>query len=136
MRVPARSRRTPLAFNLTPMIDVVFNLIIFFLVASHFSRADPEEDVSLPTATQASEPDPQPRRLVITIRDDGAWRVAGESVTLEQIEQMLAEGAEPGGSLAVNLRGDRAVPYRFVEPLLLACARHGVTSVSFHVQPQ
>ncbi len=55
MRVPLRRRRSDLGFNLTAMIDVVFNLIVFFLVASHFSQAQPDDPVNLPAASQAAE---------------------------------------------------------------------------------
>ena len=40
MKIPGRSRGGSLKFNITPMIDVVFNLIIFFLVASHYARSE------------------------------------------------------------------------------------------------
>jgi len=138
MRIPPRSRGIPLGFNLTPMIDVVFNLIVFFLVASHFSRAEPTEQVALPSASQASEADQQPHRVVITVLPDGKWNVAGREVTIEEIEQMIVEGHEKSpDAFAVHIRGDRNVPYEFIEPLLLACARGGVTSqVLFHVVPR
>ena len=62
MRIPARRRRADLGFNLTAMIDVVFNLIVFFLVASHFSKADSDDPVQLPTASQAANQSPIPIR--------------------------------------------------------------------------
>jgi biopolymer transport protein ExbD len=136
MRIPKRSKGIPLTFNLTPMIDVVFNLIIFFLVASHFSHAEPRQEVALPSATQATE-DEQPHRLVISVRADGQWSVAGTPASIDDIETMVGEGqAKSPGVFAVNIRGDRDVPYEFIEPLLLACANRGVTAVSFHVVPK
>lgn len=138
MRIPPRSRGLGIGFNLTPMIDVVFNLIVFFLVASHFSRAEPTEEVALPSATQAAAADQQPHRVVVTVLPSGQYNVAGRNVSLDEIEQMIAEGhAESPESFAVHIRGDRDVPYEFIEPVLLACARGGVTSqVLFHVVPR
>ena len=136
MRPPPRPRGFPLGFNLTPMIDVVFNLIVFFLVASHFSRAEPKETLRLPSATQAADADQEPHRLTINVTPDGTWKVGGKDASLEVIGQMIATGAAEHPTFAVHIRGDRAARYEFIEPLLQACAEHGVTAVKFHVEPR
>jgi biopolymer transport protein ExbD len=137
MRVPPRPRGIPVGFNLTPMIDVVFNLIVFFLVASHFSSAQPSDPVDLPAATQAGDGDEDPRRLVISVLPDGAWKVGDEQIDLATVEAMIADGRGDGSQpFAVHIRGDRDVPYQFIEPLLTACANSSVTSVRFHVVPR
>jgi biopolymer transport protein ExbD len=120
------------------MIDVVFNLIVFFLVASHFSRAEPKDEVALPSATQLTEAEQQPHRLIVTVLPDGRYSVGARPVSLTDIEAMISEGREKSAdAFAVHIRGDRGVPYEFIEPLLLACARGGVTSqVLFHVVPR
>ncbi len=133
MRIPARRRGSGLGFNLTAMIDVVFNLIVFFLVASHFSQAQSDDPVSLPVASQAASGDVDPQRLTITVLTDGQYRVAGRPVTLAEIESMIREGAERApGEFSVHIRGDRTARYEFIEPLLLASARANVTSVRFN----
>ena len=67
MRIPVR-RTSQLRFNITPLIDIVFLLIIFFLVASHFVRSELQEPIELPAAREGeSEPNEIARRLVITI---------------------------------------------------------------------
>jgi biopolymer transport protein ExbD len=134
MRIPARRRSGSLGFNLTPMIDVVFNLIVFFLVASHFSQAQSDVPVALPKATQASAGEADPDRLTITVTSEGRWSVAGKPVALADIETMIKEGADRApGVFSVHIRGDRSARYEFIEPLLLASARNQVTSVRFNV---
>jgi biopolymer transport protein ExbD len=131
MRVPAR-RRTGLEFNITPMIDVVFNLIIFFLVATHFVRSEAREPVQLPSATETDERPLPPRQLVVTVLADGALRVAGKPVQLSDVEEMIREDVAAGTEdYGILIRSDLRATYREVEPLLLACARHGVTQVRF-----
>lgn len=133
MRAPVRSRQHGLHVNITPLIDVVFLLVIFFLVASHFARSEPTEVVELPTATQPTEDD-QPRRLIITVQKDGTYFVNAEQVTLEQIDSMIRDGAaEDPETYAVRIRGDRTTPYSDIEPLMLICPRYGVTQFGFHV---
>jgi biopolymer transport protein ExbD len=134
MRIPVRRRSGSLGFNLTPMIDVVFNLIVFFLVASHFSSVQSDIPIALPKATQAASGETDPARLTITVTSAGQWSVAGKPVTLTELEDIIREGAERApGVFSVHIRGDRDARYEFIEPLLLASARSSVTSVRFNV---
>lgn len=130
MRIPIRRREAGLRFDITPLIDIVFNLVIFFLVATHFVSSEAREAVALPEASQTDERPPSPRRLIVTVRPDGGLIVGGRAVTAEEVEAMIAEGARGGvEDYEVQIRGDRTAPFDAVEPLLLACARHGVTRV-------
>lgn len=130
MRLPTRAREVGLRFDITPLIDIVFNLVIFFLVATHFVSSEAREAVALPEASQTDERPPAPRRLIVTVLPDGGLSVGGHAVTLPEVEAMIAEGAQTGtADYEVQIRGDRTAPFDAVEPLLLACARHGVTAV-------
>lgn len=130
MRAPTRRRSYGMSLNLTPMIDVVFNLVIFFLVTSHFARSEAVDPVDLPRATQSVEEENLPHRLAITVPIDKTWRVNSREVTLEEIREMLIAGRQHE-DFAVQIRADRAVPYEAVEPLLLECAKLGVTRFGF-----
>ena len=82
MRRPSQfSNRRGLRFNITPLIDVVFLLIIFFLVASHFVRSENAEPVDLPTASQAVADEEPAHRLTVTIRKDGSLFIGGKPVS-------------------------------------------------------
>lgn len=133
MRVPVRTRVSGVRFNITPLIDVVFNLVIFFLVASHFARIEPAESVALPSATQ-TQADPSPRRLTVTIQSDGTYVVNGQPASDDDLRRMIREGAgDAPENYAVRVRGDKSAPYRFVEPIMLECARQGVKTFGFNV---
>jgi biopolymer transport protein ExbD len=132
MRIPARPR-TRLAFNITPLIDIVFNIMIFFLVTAHFVRSQETDLVDLPSATQVAEADAAPRRLVVTILADRTLRVAGRDVELEEAQSLIVSGAERPDEFEVQIRTDQDVPYSVIEPLLLACAENGITNFGFKV---
>lgn len=140
MRIPDRGRSRALRFNITPMIDVVFNLIIFFLAASHFARSESVESVQLPVAGTGRPDQPDTlRRMVITVPADETLHVGGSAFQLAQIEQLLLAEAKTDPqkmkNFEVRIRTDRTVPYRTIEPILLACARAGVSKVKFAVLP-
>jgi len=134
MRIPTRKRSAGLRFNITPLIDIVFLLIIFFLVASHFVQSETADAVELPEATQHDDRE-SPHRLVVTILVDRQYRVAGRILPIEEVDQLIAAaGTESESSpFEVQIRSDRSVPYKIIEPILLSCARAGVTNVKFKV---
>ncbi|WP_166826022.1 ExbD/TolR family protein [Thalassoroseus pseudoceratinae] len=128
MRIPSRQSRTSLRFNVTPLIDIVFLLIIFFLVASHFVRSDNAEPIDLPVATQQETDNPQSLPLVVTITANRELRVRGQNVDAAELERMVEVAQrEQGERLEVHLRVDKTVPFRFVEPIMAVCAKFGVT---------
>ena len=138
MQVPSRGRGGALRFNVTPLIDIVFLLVIFFLAASHLVRVEATERVDLPTASQAEdERAARPNRLTVTVDAGGTLLVGGEAhepaVVTALIETAAARASDTGEAAEVRLRVDRTVPYSAVEPLLLACAGAGVSDVKFAV---
>jgi len=138
MRIPTRPRQLGVSLRLTPLIDIVFLLVIFFLVASHVARSESQEPVELPSASRARDDvAPALERLVITITDDETLLVAGKPVGIPEIEQALAQHTAAGveAGFEVRIRGDRRVEWRVVEPIMLACARAGITRVGYAVLP-
>jgi biopolymer transport protein ExbD len=135
MRLPNHVRGGEVNFNMTPMIDVVFLLIIFFLVSSHLARQEAQLPLPLPVAQSGSRPvEAETRRITLNLLDDGRLLLAGRPVEPHDLGPRLATAvAESGPALEVRIRGDRHVAYRHVEPILWACARAGIWNVGFAV---
>jgi biopolymer transport protein ExbD len=143
MRAPSNLGRGGLGFNMTPMIDVVFLLIIFFLVSSHLARQETQLDLDLPDAA-SGEPagEEDVRRLVVNVlpnvRPEGQIRVGGQLVEVGQLSELIryerGQAERDRKELQVRIRSDRRVPYGVVEPILLACARAGVWNVTVAVR--
>ncbi len=136
MRLPS-APRPPLEFNITPLIDVVFLLNIFFLVASYFVRHEQVDPVDLPSATSGTEDEAAAARVIITARSGGELLSGGAPITIDEaIARVAAAQAEHPDGIEFRLRCDRATPYRAVEPLLVGAVRGGVTKVRFSVVPE
>ncbi|MBL7042585.1 MAG: biopolymer transporter ExbD [Pirellulaceae bacterium] len=135
MRVPNNLRSGELGFNMTPMIDVVFLLIIFFLVSSHLAKQEAQMQLPLPVAESGSKQiEEQGRRVTVNVRGDGKLLLAGRAVRPTELAARLGDRITDAGSdLEVRIRSDRSVPYRYVEPIMLACARSGIWNVTFAV---
>ena len=131
MRLPVQPRTFGLRFNITPLIDIVFLLIIFFLVSSHFSRSETHEQIELPEAAGGTDDDSgSQNRLTITVRDDGSLFVSGRRIDGRQLQSRIVDlSRDPGSRPEVRIRGDRDVPYRQIEPIMLECVRLGISNV-------
>ena len=134
MRVPTPHRGS-VGFNMTPMIDVVFLLIIFFILASHFQRQETQLQLALPAAETGEAPEGyDARRLLINVLPDGQILLGSVATRTEELQPLIEHASrQAGGTLQVRIRGDRTVDYGFIEPVLLACAKAGVWNVSFAV---
>jgi biopolymer transport protein ExbD len=120
---------------MTPMIDVVFLLIIFFLVSSHLAKQEAQMKLPLPVADSSTETAEQAApRVTINVLQDGGLLMAGRSVRAAELAERLRRRlGEVGDRLEVRIRSDRHVAYGTIEPILLACARAGVWNVTFAV---
>lgn len=119
---------------MTPMIDVVFLLIIFFLVSSHLARRESRLQLALPNAaTGEADNDPSPR-LTINVRANGALLLGPNPIEPpELVERLRAESNRQGDALRVRLRGDQGAPFAAIEPALAACAEAGVEDIALGV---
>ncbi|MBL9123823.1 MAG: biopolymer transporter ExbD [Planctomycetaceae bacterium] len=136
MRAPRQSTGARIGFNMTPMIDISFLLIVFFIVSSRLAQQEIQLELDLPQAASGEEPELEPtgRRLIVNVLPQGSLMAAGAPVDAADLEALIAsERAKAGAELEVRIRSDRHVPYRFIEPILLACTRTGVWKVTFAV---
>ncbi len=135
MRAPARTSGAGLDINMTPLVDIVFLLIVFFVVSSHLAKQEIQLQLDLPGASSARRASAtHARRLIVNVLPEGQLMLAGRPVSVEELETMVAyEGRRAKELLEIRIRSDRSVPYGQIEPVLIACARAGVWNVSFAV---
>jgi len=139
MRAPSHPGRGSVGFNMTPMIDVVFLLIIFFLVSSHLARQEVELQLDLPEAGTGERPaEDDTRRVIVNVlaraEPGGQLMIGGRLMQPDELASLIGfEARQTQGPLEVRIRTDRRAPYRLVEPIMLACAEAGVWRVTFAV---
>ena len=134
MKTPRREPSRGVGFDMTPMIDIVFQLIIFFLVSSHLAKQESQTELPLPLAASGEKHAEDAPRLTINLHADGSLTLGSAAITIPELcERLAAKRAALGDALEVRIRGDRHVAYRAVSPLLLACAKAGIWNVSFAV---
>ena len=88
--------------NLTPMIDVVFTLLVFFMLATTFAERERMLDIDLPTASSVESP---AKGLVINVPRDGKIWVDGKSLQGEDLARTLSDASHRDPNTAVTVRG-------------------------------
>jgi biopolymer transport protein ExbD len=124
----------PANMQLAPMIDIVFLLLIFFIVTWQFTRSETELSVSVPTAQEGADPQRQIGEIVINILGDGAIRVDGTTLDLEQLLEKLAKIAKEYENQPVRIRGDGGVKYQRIVEVIDTCQKAGIWNISFATQ--
>lgn len=116
--------------NLTPMIDIVFLLIIFFMVGSQFTEPESHYPIDLPTVSNAPPLTDLPDEITINIDTEGVVRIQEEVFTLEELEQRLKQAHDNYADQAVVVRGSGSGQYQPVMDVLAVCERAEISKVS------
>jgi biopolymer transport protein ExbD len=124
----------PTQMNLTPMLDVVFNLIIFFMVATRFAQFERKIDVQVPRVAAAGALNPAPARRIINVYQDGQVTLDGQTVTLDQLTAGLAATSKQSGDAGVVVRGDGQGTFQNIAAVLNACRQAGVSDLGISVR--
>jgi len=121
-----QSADSQLAIEMTPMIDIVFLLLIFFLVATTFRQEEREMQIALPIASSAGPISMTLRELVVNVDENGRMIIAGREVSGEDLLLMITDAVAVNAEQKVTVRGDRRVAYESVVRVLDICKTGGV----------
>ena len=100
------------SLSITPLIDVVFLLLIFFLVATKFDEEESALDIQLPQATESTPIWSQPQSLIINITRNGEYFVSGQNVSAKELRNLLETSwKNPLADSSVVIRGDERAPF-------------------------
>lgn len=120
-----RPKRPSHSIDMAPLIDVVFLLLVFFMLTSSFTP--PSLPLSLPKARATGEtPPPAP---VVSIDASGVVALNGEVVDPAQLGTVLTPLLEAGAGKTVHFRGDRAVDYGRILDLMNRARLAGATQI-------
>ena len=142
MRFELDNKRSKRQIDMTPMIDCVFQLLLFFLVASHFDEqarvtGEGSLDGNLPAAADAMPMVMQPREMIVNIDDTGAYWLGGETLDEAQLADRLqrAQNDNPG-SQSVVIRGDERADWKYVARVMSLCNQAQISDYRVAVVPE
>ena len=124
------------AINLTPMLDIVFNLIIFFMVGTRFVDSEHKVDVKVPQVKSDQKLAAVPDKRIINVFRDGRIALDRQELTLEQLTAKLGSDRRSRPDMGVVIRGDAEGPFQNVANVLTACRDAGIADMGISVRLQ
>ena len=129
-------QETELGFQLAPMIDVVFLLLIYFMSASIFGQLEKEISIAIPTAESGEESARRQGEIILNLDASGTLFVNRRELTREGLFQLLSRLAELFPGQSVIVRADKETPYLHVIATLDQCHKAGIWNISFATLPE
>jgi biopolymer transport protein ExbD len=119
--------------NMTPMIDTVFLLLIFFLIGTKFYESERKIDLKLPEVASAKPLTDAPDQIVINVGRDGTIVVDNQTYTIPSLTERLRQARVDYPDQAVLVRGDGRATYQFVAEVMSACDKAGIDHLGVSV---
>lgn len=119
--------------DISPMIDLVFLLLIFFMIAATAITYKKDKRVLIPVATASKVPELVEGRIVINVYNDGTIRDESgtKTYTEDDVERVMAAAKGKSPNTRLHLRADRRATHEQVKKVINASARGGVNNVIF-----
>ena len=130
MRIRDDDGNEEMALNLTSLIDVVFLLLIFFMVATTFLDPEREIELDLPEAESSTMPEETPDQIVINVFSDGRIALGGREISRDDLLDTLRRTARANPETPVTIRGDRLVHHENIVSVRYACGVAGLSNLA------
>jgi len=123
------SERT--GIQLAPMIDVVFLLLIFFIVLWNYARFETEIDISVPAASAGENPERTIGEIVVNVKKEGQIIIEGVEKTEQETLEMFNNIVAAYPDQALILRGDKEASFDHIVKILNLCKKANIWNISF-----
>ncbi|MBN1669724.1 MAG: biopolymer transporter ExbD [Kiritimatiellae bacterium] len=112
--------------NTTSLVDILFILIIFFLLTTTFHEQERDIKVNLPDTDASRTLSSAVKVLVVNVRKDGSYYMGSRRMTVVDLRQTLSAAARENPKQKVLIRGDREALHGYVAAAIAACKRSGI----------
>ena len=131
MKFRTATRLDATELQLAPMIDIVFLLLIFFLLTWSYARFETELDISVPAAEEGATPERQVGEIIVNVNSGGEIIVNSKKLSEEELLSKLNRLVRFRDNQAVILRGDDSVSYDRIVDVLDICYKAKIRNVAF-----
>ena len=123
-------QKDDVAIDMAPMIDMVFLLLIFFMVASVVTELE-KVDVNIPSAKYAKVPEEVKGRMMLSVDADNQVYVGTLPVNMEELKEHVSRALELEPDLRILIRADARVEYKTNKDIMVACGAVGATDLIY-----
>jgi biopolymer transport protein ExbD len=127
------NRRKPAAedFQMAPMIDMVFLLLVFFMCVSSLAQADKSVPVDLPESQESKVPEDLANRGIVTVQENGTVHLGAREVSLDELKEGISQALRETPQLRVQVRADSLTRFEQIQRVLKICAEAGAVDVVY-----
>ncbi len=128
----SRKESEDITIDMSPMIDMVFLLLIFFIVSAATIVVEPVK-VEIPDVSYAEVPEDQAGRFKISVNAQGEMfaGIDATKVDEDQLRAILTAEADVNPNLKIVIRSDLNTKYEFNEKIMMLCAEAGLNDMIF-----
>ncbi len=134
MKMPRRSD-DEVGFQLAPMIDMTFLLLVFFMVTTKISKEQVKVDIRLPVASNARIPTDVSDRDILSIDHEGRYHIGQRPVDKRELATYLKERFKNFPPLRLYVRADAQTPARQIKELMRMASEAGAINIIFGTYP-
>jgi biopolymer transport protein ExbD len=123
-------QKDDVAIDMAPMIDMVFLLLIFFMVASVVTELE-KVDVEIPEAKYAKVPEEVKGRMMLSVDANNQVYVGTQPVNIEELKVLVNAELDLNPDLRILIRADGRVEYKTNKDIMIACGEVGATDLIY-----
>jgi len=127
-----RKRELPAEdFQMAPMIEMVFLLLVFFMCVSNLAQADKSIPLELPESDESRIPEVLADRGTISIDLEGTAYISGAVVSIDELKERIGSALRSNPEMQIFVRADQATLYSDIQAVLKACASVGAYEIIY-----
>ncbi len=131
MKLKSKSQYPEEEFQMAPMVDMVFLLLVFFMTVSTLAQANRNIELDLPESEESSVPKELSDRGIISIDKNFHVYVSEKRVTIDELKNHIKDALISNPELKIQIRADHNVPYRELNKILKLCADLGSNEIIY-----
>ena len=131
MKKLRRRHQEPEDFQMAPMIDMVFLLLVFFMTVASVAKSQRQIELELPESEESIVPEDASGRGILSVDAGGGYYIGDQPHTIESIQTAIRARIQADPSTQVQVRADQATQYAAVQRLLKAAAEAGAYEIIY-----
>ncbi len=131
MNLLKKIRKEDRGFQLAPMIDIMFLLLIFFMVTFVYHKMEYALDITVPKAQSSKNQKRLPGEIIINVSKDGKISINQKILSYDEFEELMYKIARLYQGQPVIIRGDSYSYHKDIIRVLDVCSKAGIWNISF-----
>jgi biopolymer transport protein ExbD len=131
MKKLRRRHNDPEDFQMAPMIDMVFLLLVFFMTVASVAKSQRTVELELPESLESQVPEDASGRGIISVDAEGNFYIGEEQRSLNAIKAAISARIQAKPELQIQIRADEATEYVHVQKLLKTAAESGAYEIIY-----